>query len=144
MKVVVCGSVNFPEKMRKIEAGLKERGHEPVLPYSIIKYNLRTFEDAQKLKNSPHYLETDKVDFTKKHFNEIKAGDCILVVNIEKRGIPNYIGGATLAEIMFALYHDKKIFLLNPVPTDERLAFFSDEIIGARPVVINGDLDLIR
>lgn len=36
MKIVICGSVNFPEKIREIEKGLKDRGHEVVVPYSII------------------------------------------------------------------------------------------------------------
>jgi len=144
MKIVLCGSVNFPEKIREVEEELNGMGHDVVLPSSIIKYNLRSYEDAQKLKSSPHYIEEDKVVLTKKHFDEIKRSDAILVVNVEKRGIPNYIGGATLAEIMFALYHDKKIFLLNPISTDERLAFFRDEIEGAHPVVINGNLGLIK
>jgi hypothetical protein len=144
MKVVICGSVNFPEKIWEIEKQLKERRHEVVIPNSIIKYNLKTYEDAQKFKLSKHYVEEAKTELTKRHFDEIKNGDAILVVNVEKRDIPNYVGGATLAEIMFALYHDKKIFLLNPIPTDERLAFFRDEIEGAHPIIINGNLDMVK
>ena len=144
MKVVICGSVNFPEKMWEVKEDIEEKGHEVVIPCSIEKYNIKTFEDAQKFKLSKHYVEVAKKELTKAHFNEIKGGDAILVVNVEKRGIPNYIGGATLAELMFALYHDKKIFLLNPIPTHEKLEFFRDEIEGAQPIVINGNLDLIK
>jgi hypothetical protein len=144
MKVVICGSLNFPDKIKEVEAGLKERGHEAVIPCTIWKNNITSFDDAQKLKESDEYLEKLKIERTKAHFDEIKNGDAILVVNVEKRGIPNYIGGATLSEIMFALYFDKKIFFLNPIPTHEKLAFFADEIEGSHPIIINGNLDLIK
>jgi hypothetical protein len=66
------------------------------------------------------------------------------VVNVEKNGIPNYIGGATFAELMFAFYHKKKIFLLNPIPTHEKISPLRDEIECTRPIVINGNPDLIK
>jgi hypothetical protein len=144
MKVVICGSINFPEKMKEVEQELKQRGHEVVIPCTISLNNIQSFDDAQKLKGSKEYLEKLKIERTKAHFNEIRNGDAILVVNVEKRGIPNYIGGATLSEIMFALYFDKKIFLLNPIPTHEKLAFFVDEVEGVHPIVINGNLDLVK
>ena len=65
-------------------------------------------------------------------------------MNLDKGGIRNYVGGATFSEIMLAFYHGKKIFLLNPVPTDERLSFIAGEMESCRPVVLNGNLDLIR
>jgi len=144
MKVVICGSINFPDKIKEVEAGLKERGHEVVIPCTLKLNNIQSYEDAQKLKESDEYIESIKKERTKKHFDEIKNGDAILVVNVEKKGIPNYIGGATLSEIMFALYFEKKIFLLNPVPTHEKLEFFREEIEGAHPVILNGNLDLVK
>lgn len=143
MKIVICGSVNFPEKMKEVEKGLIELGHEPVMPCSIKEQNLDNFDDAQNLKESEGYLENLKGEYTIKHMDEIKAGDAILVINVEKRGIPNYIGGATFAEMMFAFYFGKPIFLLNPIPNHEKLAFFRDEIEGIKPIVINGNLSLV-
>lgn len=144
MKIVICGSVNFPEKIKEIEAGLKEKGHDVVVPYSIIKHSLNSYEDAQKLKESEGHIKTEKPELTKRHFDEIKNADAILVVNVEKNDIPNYIGGATFAEMMFAFYCNKKIFLLNSIPTHEKLAFFRDEIEAVQPVVINRNLDLVK
>ncbi|RLI98390.1 MAG: hypothetical protein DRO99_00780 [Candidatus Aenigmatarchaeota archaeon] len=144
MKIVICGSVNFPEKMKEVRAGLEELGHSVVLPASIDKDNLNSYEDAQRLKTSEDYIDRIKGERTIAHFNEIKEGDAILVVNPEKKGIPNYIGGATFAEMMFAFYCGKPIFLLNPIPDHEELAFFRDEIKGTKPVVINGDLSLVK
>lgn len=144
MKIVICASVNFPEKIREIERGLIDKGHEAVVPYSIIKHNIQNYEDAQKLKEMDDYQTAEKPEFTRRHFNEIKNADAIFVVNVEKNGIPNYIGGATFAEMMFASYLNKKIFLLNPIPAHEKLAFFRDEIEAVQPVVLNGNPDLVK
>ena len=144
MKIVICGSVLFPEKMKEIKSGLEKRGHQAVLPYSIVKHNLNTYGDAARMKGGEGFIREEKPLFTRRHFDEIKNSDAILVVNVEKSGIPNYIGGATFAEMVFASYLGKKIFLLNPVPTHEKLSFFRDEIEATQPVVINGNLDMVR
>ncbi len=104
MRIVICGSVNFPEKMKEIEKRLKKRGHDIVLPYSLIKHSLNSTEDARKLKESSDYIKDIKPELTKRHFDEIKNSDAIVVVNAEKNGISNYIGGATFSEIMLAFY----------------------------------------
>lgn len=144
MKIVICGSVNFPEKIREVEKGLKDRGHEVVVPYSIIKHNLNTYEDADRLKGSEGFVNIGKKEFTKRHFDEVRNSDAILVVNVEKHGIENYIGGATFSEIMLAFYYNKRIFLLNPIPIDKKVAFFKDEIESVDPIMIDGDLDLVK
>ncbi len=144
MRIVICGSANFPEKIMEIERRLKEMGHEVVIPYGIEKYDLRNGSDAERLKKRSDYITSVKKELTIRHFDEIKKGDSILVVNEEKNGIPGYIGGATFAEMMFAFYLRKKIFLLNPIPTHEKADFFRDEIEGVSPVVINRDLEMIE
>ncbi len=144
MRIVICGSASFPEKIKEAQKQLIERGHEVVIPHGIEKYNLNNHEDAENLKKKEDYINTVKEELTIRHFDEIKNGDAILVVNEEKNGIPNYIGGATFAEMMIAFYFKKKIFLLNPIPIHEKIDFFRDEIEGIHPVVINGNLDLIK
>ncbi|UCD07826.1 MAG: hypothetical protein JSW41_02575 [Candidatus Aenigmatarchaeota archaeon] len=144
MKIVICGSINFPEKIKEIEKQLVEKGHDVVIPYGVEKYDVKNYSEAESLKQKDDYVKNVKPELTIKHFDEIKNSDAILVVNVEKRGIPNYIGGATFAEIMFAFYHKKKIFLLNPIPTHEKTDFFREEIECTQPVVINGNLGLIK
>ena len=144
MKITICGSANFPEKIMEMERGLKERGHEVVIPHAITKYGLKSYEDGKMLKEDPEYRSTIKPYLTRRHFDEVKGADAILVVNTEKKGIPDYIGGGTFAEIMFAFYHNKKIFLLNPVPGHGMFDFIRDEIEATKPVVIHGDLDMVR
>lgn len=144
MKIVICGSVNFPEKIREIRAGLLERGHEVVIPYSLERYGINDYCEAERLKRGKEFVRNVKPDLTIRHFNEIRNADAILVVNVDKNGIPNYIGGATFAEMMIAFYFGKKIFLLNPVPTHKKMDFLRDEIECTGPVVLDGNLDLVK
>jgi hypothetical protein len=144
MRITICGSVNFAEEMKRIKRELENGGHEVVLPWSICEFGLNSHEDADRLKERQDYIDGIKQDATIRHFDEIKNCDAVLIVNMEKGGIKNYIGGATLAEIMFAFYFKKKIFFLNPIPTDKRLMFFLDELSAVRPVILNGDMNLIK
>jgi hypothetical protein len=83
----------------------------------------------------------DKVegDLLKNYWKEIENSDGILVVNITKSGIENYIGGNALIEMAFAHILDKRIFLLNPIPKQS----YSDEIEAMNPRVVQGDLSQI-
>jgi hypothetical protein len=80
----------------------------------------------------------------KEYFGKILNSDAILVINLEKNGIKNYIGGNTFAEIMFAFYYDKKIFFLNPIPRHEKFSSIIEEVEGVNPIILNGNLDLIK
>ena len=71
---------------------------------------------------------------------KIESNDAILVLNFEKNGITNYIGGATFLEIFTAWDIGKKVFIYNPLPN----CSFTDELIGINPKIINGDLNLLK
>ena len=60
--------------------------------------------------------------------------------NYEKRGIAGYIGGNTLIEIGLAFYLKKPIYLMNDVSSE---LSYKVEILGMRPIVLHGDLNLI-
>ena len=145
MKITLCGSINFAEEILKIKDQLVQKGHEVFTPQSIIDFSIKNFYDASKLKSDREkYIAETKPKYTKHHFNLIEKSDAILVVNIDKNGIKNYIGGATFAEVMVALYLNKKIFFLNQIPSDERLSFIVDELEAAKPTVLNGNLEMIK
>ena len=76
----------------------------------------------------------------KHYFNEIKKNDALLIVNITKKGIKNYIGGNSFLEMGFAHVLDKKIFLLNDIPK----IGYKDEIIAMNPIILNGDLSRVK
>lgn len=61
------------------------------------------------------------------------------ILNFTKNNMENYIGSNTLMEMGFAHVHDKKIFLLNPVPE----VGSKDEILAMEPIVLHDDLNKI-
>lgn len=71
---------------------------------------------------------------------KVARNDAVLVLNFEKAGQPNYIGGATFLEIFKAWELGKKIFLYNQIPE----GMLRDELVGMGPTVINGDLSRIK
>lgn len=74
------------------------------------------------------------------HYEKIDWCDAILVINHEKRGIKGYIGGNTLIEIGVAFYLKKKIYIQNPVSSE---LSYKQEIMGMKPVMLDGDLSKI-
>ena len=76
-------------------------------------------------------------DYLRVHYKHILESDAILVVNLEKNGIKNYIGGNVLIEMGQAHVTDKKIFLLNDIP---EVSAYIDEIKAMQPISLNGDL----
>lgn len=69
------------------------------------------------------------------HFDEVARGDAVLVLNYEKHGVQNYIGGNVLMEMALAFYLKKPIFIINEVPKESA---FLEEIIGLGPIVLHG------
>jgi hypothetical protein len=63
------------------------------------------------------------------------------VLNYEKHGVANYIGGNVLIEMGVAFYLGKTIFILNDVPKESS---FYEELVGMNPVVLNGTLRDIK
>ncbi len=80
-----------------------------------------------------------KRGFIDEHFAKIDTSDAILVINDDKNGIANYIGGNTLIEIAYAYAQGLEVFVLNPIPEVN----YGDEIRGMHPIVLNGRLEAI-
>lgn len=70
----------------------------------------------------------------------VMGNDAIVVLNFEKNGEPNYIGGATFLEVYEDFSNNEKIFFYNPLPE----GMPHDELLGINPIVINGDLSLVK
>ena len=85
-----------------------------------------------------------KAKMYKQSEDTISNMDAVLVLNLdkEKNGliIKNYIGGATFLEMYDAFRLGKKIYLYNDMPK----GMLFDEIEGFGPIIINGELSLIR
>jgi len=132
MKIAICGSMQFGKEMIEIKQKLERFGHAVVLPKDIEQY-------ASGEKSVEGKWEKQEGDLFKNYWNEIKASDAVLVVNVIKNGIENYVGGNALIEMAYAHVLDKKIYLLNPVPDID----YKDEIEAMSPTILNGDLSKI-
>ena len=130
--ISLCGSMMFAKEMLQIKKKLEAMN---------LIVNLQ--EDAEDFTNGKKTNENKwqkiELDPFKTYFNVIKDSDSILVINIAKNKIRNYIGANTLIEMAFAHILDKKIFLLNPIPT----LSYSDEIFAMKPVILNSQLNSI-
>ncbi len=144
MKITICGSISSSEKMIEIANELTHLGYSCELPYSTQriksgKLSLEAYLKEMKINGDKKFREEANVDVIKEHFEFIKNSDAILIVNIDKNGIKNYIGGNVLMEIGFAYVLEKKIFLFNPIPEVR----YKDEIIAMQPIILNHDLNKI-
>jgi len=135
MKIFICTSKYLYNKIPPVNEALKKMGHQITLPNS---YDNPFLEEEMKKKSTAAHIEF-KTAMLREQEKKVLANDAILVLNYEKNGQPNYIGGATFLEIFKASELGKKIFLMNPIPDN----IFKDELIGINPVVINQDLSKI-
>jgi len=141
MKITICGSVKFADKLVDIYRQLEKLGHEPVMHEDMFGIADGTAKELIDGIGLDHSEVKKKHNFIKLWYNLIVGSDAILVCNFDKNGIKNYIGGNTLMEIGFAHVNDKKIFLLNPVPEDVP---YVDEIKAMVDSVIEVDLSKIN
>jgi len=140
MKITICGSVMFRKEMVKVRDKLNEMGQEGIICSVMEDLALGRNPKLMKKIEENHVQVKKDGGFIKWYYNSIVNSDAILVLNYDKNGIKNYIGGNTLMEIGFAHVHNKKIFLLNPVPEIS----YKDEILAMEPVILNGDFSKIK
>lgn len=122
-RIVLCGSMKLKEKIFEIEEWLKNKGYEVVTP--------------KELKTT----DIKKGDLSKLHFDEItnKDTDIVFAVNASKKGIENYIGPNTFAEIAMAFYFNKKIYLLNDIYEP-----YKDELEGWNVIPLKGKIEDVK
>ena len=135
MKVFIICSKTFYDKVMPIKQILEEVGHIISLP--------NCFEDSG---TEARYREMGKKEHAKwkadmiKHSEDvIIQNDAVLVLNFDKNGQSNYVGGATFLEMYDAFRLGKRIYMYNDVPE----GMLKDEIEGFEPVILNQRLDLI-
>lgn len=136
MKIFVICSKHFYDKVPAIKKELEEKGHIIQPPNS---YDKPFEEERMKSLSAEEHIGWKSMMLRKDEENVLQ-NDAVLVLNFEKRGIQNYIGGATFLEIYTAWKLNRKIFLYNPIPD----LIFKDELIAFSPLIINGDLSQIK
>ncbi|MFA5024442.1 MAG: hypothetical protein WC523_05835 [Patescibacteria group bacterium] len=139
MKITIIGSSSFCKEMVEYQEKLINLGHEVKLHEHYTARAKGERPDLTKRVETEHAKLKIEHDYIRYHYNEIVKSDAVLVLNFDRKGIKNYIGGNTLMELGFAFVHYKKIFLLNPIPEIS----YQDEIEAVCPLVINSNLSLI-
>lgn len=146
MKITICGSIAFYHEILKTKEELEKMGHEVKLPPSQLEDGngnpisaLQYYEIRKTSSGNEAWVWDRKEWAMKKHFDKIVWSDAILVLNYDKNKIEGYVGANTLMEMGLALYLNKKIYLLNSIPEIS----YKEEILGAKPIIINGDLNKI-
>lgn len=147
MKIVICGSIAFFDEMLETKKKLEQLGHQIQLPPFEIKD-----ADGNIMPIKEYYLkrktETDntswvwdrKEESMRTHFQKVEWGDAALILNYDKNNISNYVGVNTLLEMGLAFHLNKKLFLLKDIPEIS----YKEEILGMKPVILNGDLTKIK
>ncbi len=133
MKIGIIGSMQFIDKMLEARDKLQELGHNTFITDLHKSLIGKTDSEIEKIKLHQKY----NMDAIRVFWNAMQGADAVLVLNYDKNGIKNYVGGNTLMEIGFAHVLNQKIFMLNPIPD---MPYCKTEIEAVKPVIINGDL----
>lgn len=137
MKVIICSSITAAEEVLAIKEKLEAAGHVVEIPEGVKNEYLRGRTEVSIEEKAEDKI---KGNLIRGYFEKMKEYDAVLVLNPEKRGVKGYIGGNTLIEMAFAHVLNKKLYVLYPLPELQ----YSSEILATQPVVIGGDLTLIR
>lgn len=137
MKIGIIGSMQFTEKMIETRDKLIKLGHKAFLTDLRQVLVGKTDKEKEKIK----IYQKNHKDAIREFWRMMQGADAVLVLNYDKNGIKNYIGGNTLMEIGFAHVLNQKIFLLNPIP---EIPYYKSEIEAIQPIIINNDLNKIK
>lgn len=141
--IVICSSASFYAQVLEVEKQLKELGFKVLIP--LIAKTMRKSGDFKVNTYKTWFDDPNdykkKAYLTQRHFNEVKKGDMVLVLNYKKNNKDGYIGGAVLCEMAIAFNFKKPIYILNKI---DESSSFKEEILGMFPVVINRDLSKIK
>ncbi|MBU0976007.1 MAG: DUF84 family protein [Patescibacteria group bacterium] len=137
MTIAICGSISFYPEIVKVQQRLEAQEIQTYIPKGYggndkaIKESLTYEEDAKR-----------KIEYNliKDYYQKILVSDAILVINLEKNCIKNYIGGNVFLEIGFAYVNNRPVFLYNPIPED---LSYKTEIMAMKPIIIHGNVQKI-
>jgi hypothetical protein len=114
-----------------IQERLEEMGHEVLMPIEVPGLDYWSEDGSSRVKAKRAH------DLIGKHFRKIEESDAVLVVNLTKGDITNYIGANTFLELGFAHYLGKRIYLLHPIPDQP---YILDEVLAIGAKVLDGDV----
>jgi hypothetical protein len=127
--VVLCGSMTFYGEMLRLQDRLHEGFVRTVLPDA---------EDERVAALASAEVERFKRRVSLAHMRRVRHRSTfgILALNLDKRGVTDYIGPSTFAEIAMATAFNKRVYLLGGYPE-----FYADELAAWGVVALDGRLD---
>lgn len=137
MKIGIIGSMQFTERMLEVREQLRALGHDAFVTSLHHAFIGKTDNEKEVIK----LRQKNEQGAIREMWRLMQGADAVLVLNLDKHGIPNYIGGNTLMEIGFAHVLNQTIFLFNPIPD---IPYYRTEIEAMKPVIIAGDLSRVR
>lgn len=137
VKIGIIGSMQFTEKMIETRDELIGRGHRAFVTNLADPFIGKTDEEKEAIK----IHQKNNLDAIREFWRLMQGTDAVLVMNFDKHGIKNYIGGNTLMEIGFAHVLNQKIFLYNPIP---EIPYYKSEIEAVKPIILNGNFSKIK
>lgn len=129
--------MQFAEQMVEVKRKLEQMGHQVFLSLNTEKLVGKTQKEKEQIKLKQKFSENAIESF----WNSMKNSDALLILNYDKNGVKNYIGGNSFMDITLAYYLKQKIYLLNPIPDNP---IYKTELQAIKPTILNADLNLIR
>ena len=129
--------MQFTEKMIETRDKLRELGHDAYLTSLADPFVGKTDEEKEVIK----IHQKRNMDAIREFWRLMQGGDAVLVLNLDKHGVKNYIGGNTLMEIGFAHVLNQRVFLWNPIPD---IPYYKTEIEAVKPIILNRHLNKIK
>ena len=134
MRITICSSMRFAAEILAVKKTLEREGHVVFAPDGAQDYLEGRANKRRRCEGAERKIARDLI---RQHHSYIANSDAILVLNYEKRGIKNYIGGNTFLEMGFAFVLGKKLYMLHGSP---EIDLIQEEILAMQPVVLDGDI----
>lgn len=142
MKIYVLGSNAFMNEMVRAKDDLISLGLDGWIHPDYEAYVRGQKQVVGEDASAGEKAEVKRAnDYLRVHYQHILQSDAVLFINHEKNGIQNYIGGNVLIEMGQAFVNNKKIFILNEIPTQVP---YTAEITCMDPICLHGDLTQIK
>lgn len=142
MKIYVLGSTSFRKEMVDVKNQLCALGLNGWIHPDYEAFSRGEKQDIlNRWQNGERVSLKREYNYLHQHYKNILESDAVIIVNGDKNGVKNYIGGNVLMEMGQAHVNNKKIFLLNDIPSE---VSYIDEIRAMDPICLQGNLKKIN
>jgi hypothetical protein len=129
--------MSFASEILEIKRTLERAGHTVLIPDGAADYLGGQANKTERAEGARRKIVRDLI---RQHHAYIESSDAILVLNYDKKGIKNYIGGNAFLEMGFAFILGKPMFMLHEGPDIDMI---KEEIVAMQPIILDGDISRI-